>query len=48
MFRQLKSAYDTLSNPARRAEYDSNRRREADEDHPLSSSIDFMDNVEAN
>ena len=46
MFRLLKSAYDTLSSPARRAEYDAVCRREATEINPLSSSIDFMDSVE--
>ena len=46
MFRLLKSAYDTLSNPAKRAEYDSMTRREASEEKPLSSSVDFMDNLD--
>ncbi|MGA8743945.1 MAG: J domain-containing protein [Terracidiphilus sp.] len=46
MFRLLKSAYDTLSSPTRRAEYDATCRREAAETNPLSSSIDFMDSVE--
>jgi hypothetical protein len=39
-------AYDTLSNPASRAEYDANCRRETKEEKPLSNSIDFLDNVE--
>lgn len=46
MFRLLKSAYDTLSNPSKRAEYDSMTRREASEEKPLSSSVDFMDNLD--
>jgi curved DNA-binding protein len=46
MFRLLKMAYDTLSNPARRAEYDSMCRREAGEETPLSNSIDFLDRVD--
>jgi curved DNA-binding protein CbpA len=46
MFRMLKAAYDTLSSPAKRAEYDSMFRRESKEDTPLSNSIDFMDTVE--
>lgn len=45
-FRTLKAAYDTLSNPSRRSEYDAMRRREANEAQPLSSSINFMDSVE--
>lgn len=43
MFRKLKSAYDVLSNPSRRAEYDATCQHESP---PLSSSIDFMDNIE--
>jgi hypothetical protein len=46
MFRMLKAAYDTLSNPSRRAEYDSACRREATEETPLSNSIDFLDSIE--
>jgi curved DNA-binding protein len=46
MFRLLKSAFDTLSNPMRRAEYDSACRLEAMEVKPLSNSVDFMDSVE--
>jgi curved DNA-binding protein CbpA len=46
MFRMLKAAYDTLSNPSRRAEYDAACRREAKEEPPLSNSIDFLDSVE--
>ena len=46
MFRLLRTAFDTLSNPVRRAEYDAVCRREAMEVKPLSNSVDFMDSVE--
>lgn len=46
MFQKLKAAYDTLSNPARRAEYDAACRRDSKEELPLSDSIDFLDSVE--
>ncbi|MGB7547872.1 MAG: J domain-containing protein [Terracidiphilus sp.] len=46
MFFQLKTAYDVLSDRARRAEYDAACRREAPVKAPLSSSIDFMDSME--
>jgi len=46
MFRMLRTAFDTLSNPVRRAEYDAVCRREAMEVQPLSDSVDFMDSVE--
>lgn len=46
MFRMLKAAYDTLSNPSKRAEYDAMCRREPKDEKPLSSSIDFMDTVQ--
>ena len=46
MFRLLKSAFDTLSSPTRRAEYDAACRKEGSETAPLSNSIDFMDSVE--
>ncbi len=42
----LKQAYDVLSNPSRRAEYDENRKREPPQPVPLSTSIDFMDTME--
>lgn len=42
----LKTAYDVLSNPERRAEYDTTRRDEAASSEPLSSSIDFMDTMD--
>ncbi len=43
MFRALKAAYDVLSNPGRRTEYDATYNREM---APLSHSIDFMDNLD--
>jgi DnaJ domain len=46
MFRLLKSAYDTLSSPSKRAEYDGMCRREVSEAEPLSTSIDFLDSIE--
>lgn len=46
MFRMLKAAYDTLSNPSRRSEYDAAFRREAKEEPPMANSIDFLDHIE--
>ncbi|MGB7264236.1 MAG: J domain-containing protein [Terracidiphilus sp.] len=40
-FHLLKTAYDVLSDPARRAEYDSKRNQ--DSPQPISSTVDFMD-----
>jgi curved DNA-binding protein CbpA len=45
-FYLLKQAYDVLSDPARRAEYDAECGKEAPRKAPLSTSIDFMDNME--
>ncbi len=46
MFCLLKAAYDVLSHSERRAEYDAKRRAQPSEPIPLSTSIDFMDNLE--
>jgi hypothetical protein len=46
MFRMLKAAYDTLSNPSRRAEYDAAFRRENKEEPPIAEAIDFLDSIE--
>ena len=46
MFRLLKMAYDVLSNPASRSEYDAACSGEARAPDPLSISIDFMDSVD--
>jgi curved DNA-binding protein CbpA len=42
----LKQAYDVLSNPAKRGEYDATRDREEPETPPMSDSMDFMDSIE--
>ncbi|MGD0220935.1 MAG: J domain-containing protein [Terriglobia bacterium] len=44
-FRQLKQAYDVLSDPERRAQYDATYKKEAPPPVPLSNSIDFMDSI---
>ena len=44
-FRQLKQAYDVLSDPERRAQYDATYKKEAPPPVPLSNSIDFMDGI---
>ena len=46
MFQELKTAYDVLSNPGRRAEYDAACKAAGAQQLPLSSSIDFMDGIE--
>lgn len=46
MFHKVKNAYDVLSNPDRRAKYDSVRGGEIRATSPLSSTIDFMDDIE--
>lgn len=46
MFRLLKSAYDVLSSPSKRSDYDVACKREAPEVDPLSTSIDFMDSLD--
>jgi curved DNA-binding protein len=45
MFHLLKTAYDVLSDPERRAEYDAKRTREPMQTAPWSRSIDFMDTL---
>ena len=42
----LKQAYEVLSNPASRVEYDAACARGATQQAPLSTSIDFMDNLD--
>jgi curved DNA-binding protein len=42
----LKQAYEVLSNPTFRAEYDAARKKEEPQAVPLSTTIDFMDNME--
>jgi curved DNA-binding protein CbpA len=42
----VQQAYDVLSNPARRAEYDAACKKEAPQPVPLSTTIDFMDSME--
>ncbi|MGC8550672.1 MAG: J domain-containing protein [Acidobacteriaceae bacterium] len=45
-FNTLKRAYDVLSDPASRAQYDLHREHEAPHYTPLSSAVDFMDQME--
>lgn len=42
----LRQAYDVLSNPARRSEYDAACAKNTSQEDPLSTSIDFMDIME--
>jgi curved DNA-binding protein CbpA len=44
LFNKLKEAYDVLSDPVRRSEYDNLRRQRPQQ--PLSSTIDFLDNID--
>jgi hypothetical protein len=46
LFHLVKSAYDVLSDPKHRAEYDASCRRGSVEREPLSSTVDFMDSLE--
>ena len=45
-FMLLKQAFDVLSDPKRRAEYDAAYKKEAPQPVPLSTSIDFMDTID--
>jgi curved DNA-binding protein CbpA len=45
-FFMLKTAYDVLSNPEGRNEYDNARQHEAADKTPLSSTVDFLDQFE--
>ncbi len=45
-FRLLKTAYDVLADPRRRAEYDAARARSKAPPEPLATTIDFMDALE--
>ncbi|MGH9586854.1 MAG: DnaJ domain-containing protein [Acidobacteriaceae bacterium] len=44
-FAMLTVAYDVLSDPERRAEFDASREKEGSLAPPLSNTIDFMDSV---
>jgi curved DNA-binding protein len=46
LFHLLKAAYDVLSSPEGRAEYDASRKQEPMETAAWSKSIDFMDTLE--
>lgn len=46
LFHLVRTAYEALSDPERRAEYDQKRKLEPEEVVPLSTSIDFMDDIE--
>jgi curved DNA-binding protein CbpA len=46
MFALLAAAYEVLSDPVRRAEYDTACAREAPSCPPMSCSVDFMDSLE--
>ena len=41
----LKQAFDVLSNPESRAEYDAAYKKESPQPVPLSTSIDFLDSM---
>jgi len=45
-FSQLKNAYDVLSDPKLRAEYDAKCANESGDPQPISETLDFMDSLE--
>ncbi|HUN83163.1 MAG TPA: DnaJ domain-containing protein [Terracidiphilus sp.] len=45
-FRLLKEAYDVLSDAGQRCQYDAQRERENVSGVPMSTKVDFMDNLE--
>lgn len=45
-FVMLKQAYEVLSDPVRRAEYDATYKKQGPQPVPLSTSIDFMDSID--
>jgi curved DNA-binding protein len=46
MFHLLKVAYDVLSDPNARADYDGKRKAEPDGQNPYSAQVDFMDTLD--
>lgn len=46
LFCMVKAAYDVLSDPGKRAEYDIARRSQPVDSEPFSSQVDFMDDME--
>lgn len=46
MFHLLRVAYDVLSNPTARADYDAKRKAEPQQQNPYSEQVDFMDSME--
>jgi curved DNA-binding protein CbpA len=47
MFHVLKTAYDVLSNAARRSDYDATRKQQPFQPPaPLSNTVDFMDSLD--
>ncbi|MGP8253979.1 MAG: J domain-containing protein [Terracidiphilus sp.] len=46
MFHLLKVAYDVLSNPTARADYDAKRKAEPEQQNPYSEQVDFMDSLD--
>ena len=46
MFHLLRVAYDVLSDPMARADYDAKRKAEPDGQNPYSAQVDFMDSLD--